>query len=197
MPSTPTTRNRFEKQAPGENANTWGAALNQNTIDLIDAAIDGRVSFALSGSKTLTSLNFQADEARRRFIDVTGGIGGTLTIPAVEKLYFVRNNSTGTVTVTTGSGDAATVLTGLTGWVATDGTNVFGDSGASTAFGFAQAAAQSAIAAATSATAAAASSVTAGGHATVASNHATAAALSAQEAALFDGDAAYFYAFTA
>lgn len=124
MPSTYSTRNRAEKQAAGENSNTWGTRLNTNTIDIIDAALDGRVAFTLSGAKTLTTVDGAADEARMRFIDVTGGTGGTVTIPNLEKLYLVRNGSTGDLTFTTGSGTTATIKSGNVQWIVSAGGNV-------------------------------------------------------------------------
>lgn len=124
MPSSYTTRNRTEKQAAGENANTWGTRLNTNTIDLFDAAIDGMASYALSGTKTLTATDGAADEARMRFQNITSGTGGTVTIPNVEKTYLVRNATSGSVIFTTGSGTTATVLTGNTQAVVCAGGNI-------------------------------------------------------------------------
>lgn len=123
MPSTWTTRNRLEKQAPGENNNTWSANLNDNTIQLTDEALDGVVSFTLSGSKTLTSNESATDEARKRVLNVTGGSGGTITIPNLEKTYIVRNASTGTVTVTTGTGTTAAIPEGVIATVISTGSN--------------------------------------------------------------------------
>lgn len=123
MASTATTRNRLEKQGTGDNSNTWGTYLN-SSIDLIDAALDGRTAFTLSGSKTLTSANYAADESRERFLDITGGTGGTVTIPAVEKWYIVRNNSSGDVVFTTGSGTTQTVASGSLTLLVSDGTNI-------------------------------------------------------------------------
>lgn len=125
MPSTATTRNRFEKQNTGENPNTWGQKLNVSGLDLIDASLDGRTAFALSGAKTLTSSNYAADEARTRFLDVTGGTGGTITIPGVEKWYIVRNASAGTVTLTTGGTTTAAVRAGNAAIVVCDGSAVY------------------------------------------------------------------------
>lgn len=123
MTSSATTRNRLEKQGTGDNANTWGTYLN-GSIDLIDAALDGRTAFSLSGSKTLTSANYAADESRERFLDITGGTGGTVTIPAVEKWYIVRNASSGDVVFTTGSGVTQTVKSGSVTLLVSDGTNI-------------------------------------------------------------------------
>ena len=41
MPSSATSRNRFEKQGAGENANAWGTKLNATVFDLVDEALDG------------------------------------------------------------------------------------------------------------------------------------------------------------
>lgn len=109
---------------PGQYLDTWGSRLNaQGGSDLVDAALDGVEDFALSGSKTLTNNNGAADEARKRALDITGGTGGTITIPNVDKLYFVRNGSSGDVVITTGSGTTATIKTGLNKWVMCDGSN--------------------------------------------------------------------------
>lgn len=189
MPSTATTRNRFEKQGSGENANTWGAKLNTTGLDLIDAALDGITSFSLSGAKTLTSTNFAADEARKRVLHITEGTGGTVTIPSVEKIYLVINDTTGDVVFTTGGGEDGTLPTGLSAWAVCDGTNVRVESGAVDAYGYAVDAAASALAAAASAVSAAESEAQA-------EAHADEAAASAASAALFDADTAYFYAVT-
>ena len=125
MSSTYTTRNRLEKQGTGENSNSWGLRLNAYTFDLMDASLDGIVAFTLSGNKTLTSANGADDESRRRFLRVTGGTGGTITIPSVEKWYIVRNGASGNVTLTTGAGTAAVVAPTITTFIACDGTNVY------------------------------------------------------------------------
>jgi hypothetical protein len=66
MASTYTTRLRLEKQATGENANTWGDKTNVN-FDLIDEAIYGYASKSVAGSSnvTLTNSNATADESRQ------------------------------------------------------------------------------------------------------------------------------------
>ncbi len=133
MPSSYTTRNRAEKQAPGENNNSWGSLLNTGTIDVIDQALDGMISF--TGNITLSTANGSTDEARRRYINITGGTTATVTIPNVEKVYVVRNAGSGTATFTTGSGTTATVAAGTQAVVVCEGGNVcrafaFGDAAA-------------------------------------------------------------------
>lgn len=124
MPSTYSSRLRLNFQAPGDNLNTWGTVLNVGSAQLLEDAIARRVAFTLSGPKTLTTANGADDESRCAFLDVTSGSGGTITIPSVEKLYVVRNATSGDVTVTTGGATNATLKTGETGWVVCDGANV-------------------------------------------------------------------------
>lgn len=123
MASSYSTRFRLNFQAPGDNLNVWGTTLNTAVFQLLEDAMAKRVAFALSGAKTLTSLNGATDEARCAFLDVTSGTGGTITAPPVEKLYLVRNGASGDATVTTGAGLTATFKPGEMGWTVSDGTN--------------------------------------------------------------------------
>lgn len=124
MPSSFSARLRFTLQASGENLNTWGTILNNGVFQLIEDALAKRVSFTLSGVKTLTSVNGAADEARCAFLDITGGTGGTITIPAAEKIYLVRNGTTGDAILTTGGLTTATVGSGDLVHVVCDGSTV-------------------------------------------------------------------------
>ncbi len=124
MPSSYSVRARYTLQAPGENLNLWGVILNQGVFALVDDARAKRVAFALSGTKTLTTANGSADEARSAFLDITGGTGGTITIPSVEWSYDVRNASSGDVIITTGAGATATIAAGGSARVICDAANV-------------------------------------------------------------------------
>lgn len=124
MPSSYTNSLRFVLQATGENLNTWGVLNNNSMIALADYAIAGRAAFTLSGSKTLTTANGATDEARAAMLDITGGTGGTITIPAVSKIYLVRNGASGNVVITTGGSQTVTIRPGESLLVFTDGTDV-------------------------------------------------------------------------
>lgn len=111
MPSSASTRLRFELQATGENLNTWGGRLNAGAIELVDQAIAGVTAKVVDNAlAVLTANNFLPDEARSAVLRLTG-LGGTLTIPAVQKLYLIDNACTGNVVITAG-GAAATLLPG-------------------------------------------------------------------------------------
>jgi hypothetical protein len=115
MASTFTTRLRLEKQATGENANTWGDKTNTN-FDLIDESINGYASKSVAGSSdvTLTNSNATADESRQKVLEFTGTLSGDINVlvPTVESNYIVFNNTAGSQTLTvattgnTGSGVA-------------------------------------------------------------------------------------------
>ena len=73
MPSSYTTRLRLEKQADGENANTWGDRLNQQVIDMVDEAIGGVVVVSTTGATTsLTASNGSADQSRNAVLRIEG-----------------------------------------------------------------------------------------------------------------------------
>jgi len=116
MPSSYSTSFRLNLQAPGENLNTWGTNLNTGVFQLIEDALAGAVSLSLSGPTTLTSVNGATDQARCMAINVTGGTGGTITVPGVRKLYFVRNVASGAVIITTGAGATASFSAGEVGF---------------------------------------------------------------------------------
>ena len=66
MASTYTSRIRLEKQADGENPNSWGLILNQNVIDLIDEAVAGyQVVSVSSVAVALTSQDGSSDQSRK------------------------------------------------------------------------------------------------------------------------------------
>jgi hypothetical protein len=129
MPSTYTSRLRLEKQATGENDNTWGALLD-TLIDMLDAAIAGRSTVVHddTAAYTLTTANGTDDEARNMFLNITGALTAArnAVVPTVSKLYFVKNGTTGgfAVTVKTSAGTGISVPNGKSMLLACDGTNV-------------------------------------------------------------------------
>jgi len=126
MPSSYSVSFRLNLQAPGENLNTWGTNLNAGVFQLIEDALAGAVSLSLSGPTTLTSVNGATDQARCMAVNVTGGTGGTITVPGVKKLYFVRNTASGAVVITTGSGATASFAAGEVGFCySPDGINFY------------------------------------------------------------------------
>jgi hypothetical protein len=101
--STYSTNLGIELIGTGEQAGTWGNTTNTNLGTLIEQAISGYVTQAVSTgtTTTITIPNGSTGVARNMFIELTG-TGGTntvLEVPANKKLYFIYNNTAGAVTV--------------------------------------------------------------------------------------------------
>jgi microcystin-dependent protein len=127
MASTATTRNRFNKQGTGDNSGTWGGVLNSQVFDILDEALDGLTALTITGNVTLTSQNYVTDQARRRILKLGGAPGASyiITIPSVEKFYYVINQTDAAQTIKA-SGFGYSVPSGTARAIACDGTDTFG-----------------------------------------------------------------------
>jgi len=139
MPSTYSPDLRIELIANGEQSGTWGTTTNSNLGTLIEDAIAGRASVAVtSADQALTASNGVADQARCAAIDLSIGAWGSpanfnVYVPPVTKLYVVRNtDSTYTATVycstfignTSPAGTGVAIPAGKSALVRSDGTNI-------------------------------------------------------------------------
>lgn len=88
----------------GEEAGTWGTTTNTNLGTLLEQAISGYVTQAVTdGAATvLTIPNGASGVARNMYIELTGTLTAarTVEVPANKKLYYVYNNTTGGYAVT-------------------------------------------------------------------------------------------------
>lgn len=130
MPSIFTTRIRLTKQATGENLNQWGAILNSGVFDLVDFAIAGVQTIAVSASNVvLTTAEGTTDEARAAVLKVQGALAANVNIiaPNLQKTYIVSNNTSGAFTlgIKTASGTAVVIPQGSAAQVFCDGNDVF------------------------------------------------------------------------
>lgn len=127
MTSTATRRLRADKQETGTNPATWGVRLN-NDMDIVDEAF-GVANLTINGDYTLVANNFTSDEARRMVLKLSGtgqqsGASALITIPAVDKAYFVDNGCDSDVRIGFPGGNSATVRAGTAFWLYSDGVNV-------------------------------------------------------------------------
>jgi len=130
MASTYTNRLGLEKQTDGENPNSWGTILNTNVIDLIDDAIAGYEIVSVSGAGiTLTDNQGSTDQSRNAALEFAGTLTAnvTITVPAEEKTYFIRENTSGSfaVQMKTIGGTALTLSQGVNTFVACNGTAIY------------------------------------------------------------------------
>jgi hypothetical protein len=128
LSSTFTTRKLINKQGTGDNPSSWGSVLNSGALDVLDFALDGWTTLAISGDHTLSSANgtTSGNEAGARMLKLTTATSTyTQTLPAREGWYLVWNATTASQTIaSTGGGTSVSIKAGEKVWVACDGTNV-------------------------------------------------------------------------
>lgn len=99
MASTYSPNLRLELIATGEQQGTWGSTTNTNLGTLLEEAIGGYVSVTVTdgADTTLTTNDGSADQSRNMVINLTGALTATRNVicPAIEKLYVVKNATTG------------------------------------------------------------------------------------------------------
>lgn len=130
MASTYSTNLRLELIGTGEQQGTWGATTNKNLGTLIEQAICGyeSVTVSNSGDTTLTSVDGASDQSRNVVLNLTGTITAARNVicPAIEKLYVVKNATSGgfAVTFKVSGQTGVTIPNGSTVFLYVDGTDV-------------------------------------------------------------------------
>lgn len=102
MASTYSTNLALELIGTGDQSGTWGVTTNTNLGTLIEQAVSGYVTQAITdgsgATTTITIPNGATGVARNMFIEMTGALTFSTTsliVPANKKLYFIYNNTTG------------------------------------------------------------------------------------------------------
>jgi hypothetical protein len=126
--STYSTNLALELIGTGEQAGTWGNTTNTNLGTLIEQAISGYVTQAVStgADTTITIPNGASGVARNMYIELTGtgGASTNLVVPANKKLYFIFNNASGAVTVKVSGQTGVSVGAGEKVVLVSNGTDV-------------------------------------------------------------------------
>jgi hypothetical protein len=105
MASSYSTDLKLELQVTGENSGTWGDITNTNLV-ILQQSIAGYSSITLNATTgaTLTYSNGLPSDGKNAVLNLTGTITGnvSVTIPAsvTQKVYIIRNSTTGAFTVT-------------------------------------------------------------------------------------------------
>ena len=124
---------KFEKQATGENASTWGTKAN-TAMSRIEEAIAGMTTITVTGSNyTLDDTQYSENssttsESHLHIIKTTGTLTGNrdVIVPARTKTYLIwnTNGDAYTLTVKTASGSGVIIPQNGCQHVYCDGTNV-------------------------------------------------------------------------
>lgn len=137
---------RITEQGTNDNPNTWGLILNQQVIALLCAAVAGVTQIDFStGSQDISTSSLippnnlpgvgtgTADTARNAVLELTSTIVPltgplTLTLPAVQKVYFIRAAQTGSFPINImckGGSQSLSFSAGQASIIYTNGTNIY------------------------------------------------------------------------
>ena len=128
MSSTYSTNLAIELIGTGDQAGNWGSTTNTNLGTLIEQAISGYVTQAVSTGTdtTLAMTNGASATARNIYIQLTGtgGASTNLVVPSNKKLYFIYNSTAGQVTVKVSGQTGVSVPTGAKMALVSNGTDI-------------------------------------------------------------------------
>jgi len=119
----------------GQESGQWGNITNNNfgsatpgTYRGFEQAIGGKGTVTFSGATETLSLTDDNDSqtGRALYLDCGGSPGGaaTLNVPAIQKMYIVKNGTGQTLTVQISGGTGVSIPNTKTAVVYADGTNV-------------------------------------------------------------------------
>jgi len=134
MASTYSTDLRLELIGSGEQSGVWGSTTNLNLGSLVEQAIAGVETIAITSSNQALIAFFGAvDQARNAVLVLSSTGAANVYVPPVSKVYVVRNAGSFPITMynstvlgnTTAAGAGVTVLAGTTTSMFTDGFNFY------------------------------------------------------------------------
>jgi hypothetical protein len=130
MSSTYSTNLALELMATGDQDSTWGDTTNNNLGTLLEQAISGYVTQAITnGADTVITIpDGVSGVARNMYIELTGTLTAArnLIVPVNKKLYFIYNNTVGgfPVVVKTAGTTGISVPNGYRFPLVSNGTNI-------------------------------------------------------------------------
>lgn len=128
MASTHDNDLRLEEMATGEQSGTWGTKTNTNLELIADAFGSGTENLGSDANTTITMADATADAVRALFLTITSTTltatrEVTLAPNTINKIWIIKNSTTGsqTITIKQGSGGTVDILNGQTKVIVTDG----------------------------------------------------------------------------
>jgi hypothetical protein len=114
--------------ATGEQSGTWGTKTNTNLELIADAFGSGTENMGSDANTTITMADATADAVRALFLTITSTTltatrEVTLAPNTINKIWIIKNSTTGsqTITIKQGSGGTVDILNGQTKVIVTDG----------------------------------------------------------------------------
>lgn len=130
MASTYSTSLKLELIGNGDQSGTWGTTTNNNLGTLLEQAITGVQNITMANTDyTLTNFNGAADESRNAVL-VIGGTNSAIRniiAPAVEKVYVIKNSTSGgfAVNIKTSASTGINIANGTTATIYCDGSEFY------------------------------------------------------------------------
>lgn len=130
MASTYSTNLKLELMGTGDQSGTWGDTTNTNLGTLLEQAIVGYTTQAITdgADTTITIANGATSVARNYVLQLTGALTANrnLIVPAIQKSYIIHNATTGgfSVTVKVSGQTGVTVANGKRALVYNNGTDI-------------------------------------------------------------------------
>ena len=132
MASTYSPDLRLELIGSGEQSGVWGSTTNLNLGSLVEQAVAGVETIAITSSnQALTAFFGAVDQSRNAVLVLSSGAAANVYVPPVSKVYVVKNTGSFAITMynstvlgnTTAAGTGLIVAAGSTVSMFTDGTN--------------------------------------------------------------------------
>ena len=132
MASTYSPDLRLELIGSGEQSGVWGSTTNLNLGSLVEQAVAGVETIAISSSnQALTAFFGAVDQSRNAVLVLSSGAAANVYVPPVSKVYIVKNTGSFAITMynstvlgnTTAAGTGLVVAAGTTVSMFTDGAN--------------------------------------------------------------------------
>jgi hypothetical protein len=128
MASTYSTNLALELIGTGDQSGTWGTTTNTNLGTLLEQAIVGYTTQALSGAgpTAITIPNGATGVGRNYVLEFTGSptAGHIVTVPAVQKSYVLYNNTTVSIVVKVSGQTGVTIAVGKKALVYNNATDI-------------------------------------------------------------------------
>ena len=134
MASTYSTDLRLELIGSGEQSGVWGSTTNLNLGSLVEQAVAGVETIAItSANQALTAFYGAVDQSRNAVLVLTSSAAANVYVPPVSKVYIVRNTGAFAITIynstvlgnTTPAGSGIIVPSGVTSYIFTDGSSFY------------------------------------------------------------------------
>lgn len=129
MTSTYSTNLKLTLMGTGDQSGTWGDTTNTNLGTLVEEAVAGYTTQALTGASATTTLTIPdgaTSVGRNYVIEFTGTptVTHTVIVPTVDKPYLLFNNTSISVLVKTTAGTGVTIAAGKKAIVYANSTDV-------------------------------------------------------------------------